>query len=95
MNVYSCWYRGLSGYCCRGHNSRWMFVPELGQTNNNIQKHISFHELVFDNSFARQYELELERRLQKLKINPFNFLKYLLFPARKASTVGGMLFSTI
>ena len=54
MNVYQCWYRGLYGYCCRNHNSKWMFVPELGQTNSSIHKHISFHELVFNNAFARQ-----------------------------------------
>ena len=93
MNIYQCWYLGLRGYCCRSHNSRWMFVPELGQTNSNIHKHISFSDLIFNNSFAKQYELTIEQRLQKVKSNPFYFLKSLLFSEEKPSTVGGMLFA--
>lgn len=93
MNVYQCLYLGLRGYCCRSHNSRWMFVPELGQTNGNIRKQISFSDLIFNNSFAKQYELKIEQRLQKIKSNPFYFLKSLLFSGEKPGTVGGMLFA--
>lgn len=93
MNVYQCWYLGLKGYCCRNHNSRWMFVPEMGQINNNIHKHISLNDLVFNNAFAKEYELKLERKLEKMRSNPFNFIKSLLFPNKKVSSVGGLLFS--
>ena len=93
MNVYQCWYLGLRGYCCRSRNSRWMFVPELGQTNSNIHKHISFNDLIFNNSYAKQYELTIEQHLQKIRSNPFYFLKSLLFSNEKPSTVGGMLFA--
>lgn len=95
MNVYQCWYRGLSGYCCRAHNSRWMFVPELGQINNRIHKHVSLHDLVFDNPFAKMHELTIERSLEKTRGNLFYFLIELFFPAKRPSTVGGMLFAYI
>ncbi len=94
MNVYQCWYLGLRGYCCRSYNSRWMFVPELGQTSN-IHKHISLNDLVFNNVFAKEYELKIEQRIQQIRSNPFHFIKELLFPAKKASTVGGLLFAAI
>lgn len=95
MNVYQCWYLGMRGYCCRNHNSKWMFVPELGQLNSRIHKHISLNDLVFNNSFAKHYELRIEQRLQKMKSSPFHFLKTLLLSEKKAGTVDGMLFGVI
>ena len=95
MNVYQCWYLGLNGYCCRSHNLRWMFVPELGQANNSIRKKISLNDLVFNNPFAKQYELKIEQHLQNIRTNPFYFLKALLFPKRKPCTIDGMLFAVI
>ncbi|GJM04366.1 MAG: hypothetical protein DHS20C09_03570 [marine bacterium B5-7] len=95
MNVYQCWYLGLNGYCCRNHNSKWIFVPELGQGNRRIHKHLSLNDLVFDNPFAKQYELNIEKELQKIKSSPFHFLKSLIFFEKKPSTVDGMLFALI
>ncbi len=95
MNVYQCWYHGMRGYCCRNHNSKWMFVPELGQIDNRIHKYISLNDLVFNNTFAKHYELKIERRLQRIKSNPFHFLKSLLFNKQKAGTVGGLLLGAI
>ena len=95
MNVYQCWYRGLSGYCCRSYNSRWMFIPELGQANNRIHKHVSLHELVFENHFAKKFELNNEYMLEKTRSNLFYFLKKMLFPAKRPNTVGGKLFAYI
>jgi uncharacterized protein YjaG (DUF416 family) len=94
MNVYQCWYFGLKGYCCRSYNSRWMFVPEMGQSNSRIHKHISLHDLVFNNSFAKEHELKLERKLEKTRSKPLSFIMSLLFPAKKASSVGGLFFHT-
>lgn len=93
MNVYQCWYFGLKGYCCRSHNSRWMFVPEMGQNNNKIHKHISLNDLVFNNIFAKEYELRLERKLEKMRNNPFNFIKSIFFQNKQALSIGGLLFS--
>ena len=95
MNVYQCWYLGINGYCCRGHNAKWMFVPELGQANNKIHKHLSLNDLIFNNAFAKQYELRIEQHLQKIRTNPFYFIKVLLFPVSKPCTIGGMLFVAI
>lgn len=95
MNVYQCWYLGMRGYCCRNYNSKWMFVPELGQIDSRIHKHISLNDLMFNNSFAKQYELKTEARIQKTKSNPFLFLIILLIPEKKAGTVGGLLFGAI
>lgn len=95
MNVYQCWYFGLRGYCCRNHNSRWMFVPELGQISNAIHKQISLEDLVFNNEFAKEYELKLEENLKRIRSNPLHFIKALLFPVKKMGTVEGMLFSAI
>jgi len=94
MNVYQCWYLGMRGYCCRNHNSKWMFVPELGQISSSIHKHISINDLVFHNAFAKQYELTIEQRVEKIRSNPLHFIKALLFPANKMETVGGMLFTS-
>lgn len=95
MNVYQCWYHGLNGYCCRSQNSRWMFVPELGQTSSRIHKHLSLSDLVFDNPFAKQYELKIEQQQQKIRSNPLHFVIALFFTTKKPSTVGGMLFASI
>lgn len=95
MNVYQCWYLGIRGYCCRNYNSKWMFVPELGQISSSIHKHISLNDLVFNNTFAKQYELTIELRVQKIRSNPLHFIRELLFPEKKAETIGGMLFAAI
>lgn len=95
MNVYQCWYRGLNGYCCRSHNAKWLFVPELGQTDKRIHKHISFSELVFHNSAARRYELGIENKMSKTQNNPLRFLLSLFSSKPQANTIGGMLFSMV
>tara|TARA_R110002096_G_scaffold375106_1_gene568787 strand:- start:18785 stop:19072 length:288 start_codon:yes stop_codon:yes gene_type:complete len=95
MNVYQCWYLGLNGYCCRNHNSKWIFVPALGQSDRRIHKHLSLNDLVFDNPFAKQYELKIEGQLQKVQSSPFHFLKSLILIGKKPNTVGGMLFAPI
>ena len=93
MNVSQCWYRGLNGYCCRGHNASWMFVPELGQHSNRIHKQVSLHDLVFENPFAKNFELSNEFSLERKRTNIFLFLKELFFPRKKPNTVGGLLFA--
>ena len=95
MNVYQCWYLGLRGYCCRNHNLKWMFVPEMGQTSNRIHKSISLNDLVFNNTFSKQYELRIENKLEKTRKNPFHLIKSILFPSKKNGSVIGMLFSPV
>ena len=94
MNVYQCWYRGLSGYCCRSYNSKWMFIPELGQIDNRIHRKIALNDLVFDNIYAKRHELEIEKKLNNFTLNPFHLLKKLFFATQKPNTIGGMLFAS-
>ena len=70
-----------------------MFVPEMGQISNKIHKHISLNDLVFNNTFAKEYELKIEQKLEKMSSNPLNFIKSLFFPGKTAGSVGGLLFT--
>ncbi len=91
MNVYSCWYNGAYGYCCRKKNSNWLFVPELGQPINHIVKNIRLGELSFSNPYI--LDLEKQRHNKKLFSQLLNFIIELLYPQTKPVTVGGALFS--
>ena len=93
MNVYSCWYQGIMGYCCRNRNSRWLFVPELGQPGKTIHRSIELDDLAFTNPYAKKYEIEIEMKLSNRGL--LSYLKDLLFPACKPRTIGGLLFITI
>ena len=93
MNVYGCWYKGNLGYCCRQHNMAWMFVPELGQTDNNIHKNIAFDDLIFKNTFARKYEEDNQSRLGQS--GTISLLHKFLGKPYKPQTIGGMLFCTM
>lgn len=91
MNVYSCFYQGNYGYVCRTRSTRWMFVPELGQSDGSIYKNLSIDELVFKNPLDRKFELG---RLQA--VNNFNirrFFSWLFFGKPRSHTVGGLLFT--
>jgi hypothetical protein len=92
MNVYSCWHKGNSGYCCRQHNLAWMFVPEIGQIDNNIYKNVAFEDLIFKNKHAREYENEYEARLERSYIA--GLLQNILRKKYKPHTIGGLLFCT-
>lgn len=90
MNVYNCYYQGVTGYGCRSHGGCWMFVPELGQPDNRIYKNIALDELKFRNLFEKQYEIELERQLNSHRL--LKILMSLVFPVYSSQTVGGLLF---
>jgi len=93
MNVYSCWYRGVTGYCCRNKNFKWLFVPELGQPNNIIRRNLELDDLIFRNPYEKQYEIEFELELSNRSL--FSYGKKLLFRAYKPQTTGGFLFITM
>jgi hypothetical protein len=86
MNVYSCWHKGTLGYCCRRHNAAWMFVPELGQYDNNIYKNVAFEDLIFRNKYESDYEARLERS------RTAGLLQKILRKKFRAHTIGGLLF---
>jgi hypothetical protein len=90
MNVYSCWHKGNYGYCCRQYNLSWMFVPELGQSDNNVYKNVAFEDLIFKNKNARAYESDYEALLESSYIA--GLLQKILRKKYKPHTIGGLLF---
>ncbi len=75
MNVYTCWHEGNLGYSCRTRGRQWMFVPEIMQPDNNIYNHLLLSDLVFKNTYEKQYEVnrEVEREhLSLVKILKFH-----------------------
>ena len=93
MGVYMCWYQGNLGYCCRMFHSAWMFVPELGQSDNRIHKNVPFSDLIFTNPLERMFERQNEIRLNR-GWNLADFVRSLLFAKFKPLTIGGRLFMT-
>lgn len=90
MNVYSCCYKGNYGYCCRRYNHSWMFVPELGQSDNNIYKNVAFDDFIFKNKYAEEYERDFQSHLERS--NTTGLLKKILRKKFKPQTIGGLLF---
>ena len=78
MNIYNCWYQGISGFTCKLGTKHWMFVPNLGQINNHIFRNLSLFDLVFQNSIEYQYELEKE--LENNRSVLVRFITSLIFP---------------
>ncbi len=95
MNVYECWYQGIRGYCCRSHNMRWLFIPDLGQLSSRIHKHVAIEDLIFANPFAKSYELSAELAHSGLVNKLASWITQLFFPVRRPATVGGLLFARI
>lgn len=88
MNIYRCWYQGISGFAVRqGHNT-WKFVPDPGQNDPRIQHQLQFSDLVFSN--RREYEYELERQTQN-RFSLLNLIRNFLFPFEPAATTAGEL----
>lgn len=90
MNIYNCWHQGNLGYGCRTRGRKWLFVPEMGQPDNNIHKNLCLNDLVFKNLMDKRYEAELEKKLEQFPVA--RLLKSLLLPTAKPQTVGGQLF---
>ena len=91
MNVYICWHRGTMGYGCRLRGKKWLFVPELGQPDNNIYKNISLEDLVFKNPVEKRLEILHEQDVDENKNKFSKILRFLVFPQYKAHTVCGLL----
>jgi hypothetical protein len=61
VNIYSCWYGGVFGYCCRSYKRSWMFVPESGQFRDKISENLILNDLVFKNKQEKLNEVEFEK----------------------------------
>jgi hypothetical protein len=67
-----------------------MFVPELGQPDNNIYKNVAFGDLVFKNKHARTYESDYEALIERSRTAGLS--QKILRKKYKPHTIGGMLF---
>ena len=91
MNTYPCWYRGNLGYGCRIQGRKWMFVPDFGQSDNNIHKNLCLEDLVFRNSLDKHFELRRDEQLDSLSL--VNRLRALFFSPVNSQSVAGELLS--
>ena len=91
MNIYTCWYRGNLGYGCRRHGQKWMFVPELGQSDKNIYRDLSLEDLIFKNPEDKYFELKVENEAGTQSI--LEFLQNLFSTRTRPQTVAGELLS--
>ena len=92
MNVYRCLYHGNMGYGCRTRGRKWMFVPELGQSDHKVYKNLLLDDLLFVNPFDRKFEHEIEKRLAKTWL--LGFIKWLFNASSRSNTMGGLLLTT-
>jgi len=90
MNIYSCWYRGTPGYGCKLGRQNWMFVPDLGQSDNHIYKNICLSELMFRNKLEYRYELDTEKTTGRYSL--LHKVLSVFFPFEQPHTIGGLLF---
>ncbi|MGH8247989.1 MAG: hypothetical protein ACREUU_16325 [Gammaproteobacteria bacterium] len=92
MNVYSCWYHGNFGYSCRLYGRNWLFVPELGQPDGRIHRNLSLGDLLFRNTFEKKLEMARDQELASPWL--VRWMRDLLRPGCKLTTIGGLLFIT-
>lgn len=88
MNIYRCWYNGISGFAGRQDRDNWLFVPDLGQRDPGIHRRLHFSELVFSNRHEHEYELELQSHS---RFSFSSLIRNLLFPLQLAATTAGEL----
>ena len=91
MNVYPCWYRGTLGYGCRTGGRKWMFVPELGETDGNIYKNLKLEQLVFRNPLEKKYELQRDENPDSTAI--LNIFRSMFVSSAGSQNIAGELLS--
>lgn len=60
MTTYPCWHESVYGYCFRHPTSGWWFVPDEGQSQSNVDRHLHLTDLVFVCPFDWQLERQHE-----------------------------------
>ena len=86
MGVYSCWYREIFGYACRVESGSWIFVPEMGQADQNVYKNLQFDELIFNNIDEQRGAMNAAAPDSMV-----DRIKNMLFPGFKPKSVAGRL----
>ena len=88
MNIYRCYYKGISGFASKMHRSTWMFVPDLGEVDNKIRRNLLLSDLVF--KYRHQYDYEMNLPYTE-RLSLRQLLRKLLFTSKPAHTTAGML----
>lgn len=86
MDVYACWYQKCFGYACRLDSGRWMFVPDLGQPDQNVYKELHLDELVFKNTEEKRFE-----QASRASSSLLGRVRGLVFPRYRAQSIAGRL----
>lgn len=89
MNIYACWHQGRPGYCFEHPRSGWWFVPELGQPDPAVRRHLSFEEFIFASSF--DWRLEYRRQQARVATPRWRLCLRALFTPVRPNTVAGLL----
>lgn len=89
MNTYACWHQGRTGYCFEHPRSGWWFIPEQGESDTRICRHLSLQDFVFANRSEQRFE---HQRQHFLTAMPWwrHCLRALSLPI-KPQTVAGLL----
>lgn len=90
MNVYPCQYKGITGFGCKDHKQRWMFVPDMGQVTSSIHRDLALSDLCFTNALAYEFEQTLESNASSL-LQRFKRVGQSFANAGRATTVEGQL----
>lgn len=90
MNIYRCWHQGILGYGCR-RGSAWMFVPELGQPDNQIYKGLDITDLVFLNNEERLFEMKNDKLRKNRTLA--GMMQSVMSVKTRTRSIGGRLFT--
>jgi hypothetical protein len=89
MNIYRCWHQGILGYGCR-RGSGWMFVPELGQPDDQVHKDLNITDLVFLNIDERLFEMKNDKLRNNRTLG--SMMQSVMAVKMKPRSIGGRLF---
>lgn len=90
MNIYRCWHQGILGYGCR-RGSGWMFVPELGQTDDRVHKDLDITDLVFLNNEERLSEMKNDKLRNNRALG--RMVQSVMAVKTRPRSIGGRLFT--
>ena len=86
MGVYSCWYKEIFGYACLLESGNWIFVPDLGQPDQNVYRNLELDELIFTSPDEHRSALNSSTPVSLLER-----FKSMVFPGFKPRSVAGRL----
>ena len=86
MGVYSCWYREIFGYACLLESGNWIFVPDMGQPDQNVYRNLTLNDLIFTNSDEHRSAMS-----STLPLSLLERVRAIVFPGFRPKSVAGRL----